>query len=79
MNPFIQLKTIVVVSVLLAWAGIAGAQAFPRLKPLPPKKGELIPRVSALKGQYNNRGAIFVLPFQGKCSCGYRTQGVALG
>ena len=38
MNPFIQLKTIVVVSVLLAWAGIAGAQSFPRLKPLPPKK-----------------------------------------
>jgi hypothetical protein len=38
MNPFIQLKTIVVVFVLLAWAGIAGAQSFPRLKPLPPKK-----------------------------------------
>ncbi len=38
MNPFIQLKTIVVVSVLLAWAGIAGAQSFPRLKALPPKK-----------------------------------------
>ena len=41
MNPFIQLKTIVVVSVLLAWAGIGGAQSFqsfPRLKALPPKK-----------------------------------------
>jgi hypothetical protein len=38
MNPFIQLKTIVVVSLLLAWTGIAGAQSFPRLKPLPPKK-----------------------------------------
>jgi hypothetical protein len=38
MNPFIQLKTIVVVFVLLAWAGIAGAQSFPRLSPLPPKK-----------------------------------------
>ena len=38
MNPFIQLKTIVVVFVLLAWAGIAGAQSFPRLNPLPPKK-----------------------------------------
>ena len=38
MNPFIQLKTIVVVFVLLAWAGIAGAQSFPRLNPVPPKK-----------------------------------------
>ena len=38
MNPFIQLKTIVVVFVLLAWAGLAGAQSFPRLSPLPPKK-----------------------------------------
>ena len=38
MNPFIQLKTIVVVFVLLAWACPAEAQSFPRLKPLPPKK-----------------------------------------
>ena len=38
MNPFIQLKTIVVVFVLLAWAAIAGAQSFPRLNPVPPKK-----------------------------------------
>jgi hypothetical protein len=27
-----------IVFVLLAWAGLAGAQSFPRLKPLPPKK-----------------------------------------
>ena len=38
MNPFIHLKTIVVVFVLLAWPDIASAQSFPRLKPLPPKK-----------------------------------------
>src|SRR5207247_2774484 len=38
MNPFIQLKTIVVGFVLLAWAGFADAQFFPTLKPLPPKK-----------------------------------------
>jgi hypothetical protein len=38
MNPLIQLKTILVALVLLAWAGVAGAQSFPRLKPLPPKK-----------------------------------------
>src|SRR5437667_4824855 len=38
MNPFIQLKTIVVVFVLLAWAGFADAQFFPTLKRLPPKK-----------------------------------------
>ena len=38
MNPFIPLKTIVLAFVLLAWAGIAGAQSFPRLKALPPKK-----------------------------------------
>ena len=46
MNPFIQLKTIVVVSVLLAWAGIAGAQSFPRLKPLPPKKDATVLKAS---------------------------------
>src|SRR5262245_58872601 len=33
-----EFKTTVVVCVLLGWAGIAGAQSFPRLKPLPPKK-----------------------------------------
>ena len=38
MNPLIRFKTIVVVFALLGWAGIAGAQSFPRLKPLPPKK-----------------------------------------
>ena len=38
MNPFIQLKTIVVVLILLAVAHLASAQSFPRLKPLPPKK-----------------------------------------
>src|SRR5438552_12423139 len=41
MNPFISLKTIIVVFVLITWAGIAGAQSFqsfPRLKALPPKK-----------------------------------------
>ena len=49
MNPFIQLKTIVVVSVLLAWAGIAGAQSFqsfPRLKALPPKKDATVLKAS---------------------------------
>ena len=43
MNPFIQLKTIVVVFVLLAWAGIAGAQSFPRLKSSPAEKGRNCP------------------------------------
>ena len=43
MNPFVQLKTIVVMFVLLAWAGIAGAQSFPRLSPLPPKKDATCP------------------------------------
>jgi hypothetical protein len=42
MNPFIQFKTMIVVFVLLAWTGIAGAQSFPRLKPLPPKKGATV-------------------------------------
>src|SRR5213595_4031575 len=38
MNPFIQLKTIVVVLVVLACAELADAQSFPRLQPVPPKK-----------------------------------------
>ena len=38
MNPLIQLKTTIVVFVLLAWAGLVCAQSFPKLKPLPPKK-----------------------------------------
>src|SRR5215813_8965047 len=38
MNSFIQLKRIVVGLVVLTVAHFAGAQSFPRLKPLPPKK-----------------------------------------
>ncbi len=38
MNPFNPLKTIVVVFLLLASAGLADAQFSPILKPLPPKK-----------------------------------------
>jgi hypothetical protein len=49
MNPFIPLKTIVVVFVLITWAGIAGAQSFqsfPRLKALPPKKDATVLKAS---------------------------------
>ena len=38
MNSFIPLKRIVVGLILLAVAQFAGAQSFPRLTPLPPKK-----------------------------------------
>jgi len=38
MNSFISLKRIIFGLVLLAVAQFAGAQSFPRLKPLPPKK-----------------------------------------
>jgi len=42
MNPFIPLKTIVVVFLSLASAGLADAQFLPMLKPLPPKKDATI-------------------------------------
>src|SRR5215469_15809573 len=38
MNSFIQLKRVVVGLIVLGVAHFAGAQSFPRLKPLPPKK-----------------------------------------
>lgn len=46
MNPFIQLKTIVVVLILLAVAHLASAQSFPRLTPLPPKKDAAVLRAT---------------------------------
>ena len=43
MNPFIQLKTIVVVFVLLAWAGIGWRTVLPQAESSPAEKGRNCP------------------------------------
>ena len=47
MNLLIRFKTIVAVFTLVGWPGIVGAQSFPRIKPLPPKKDPTILKAAA--------------------------------